>query len=109
MKKENRIESDSIGCMEVPVSAYYGVQSLRAKQNFPVTGTPLHPVFITNLARIKKAAAAANLESGTLSADKAAVITTACDEIASGKFRGEFIVDAVQGGAGTSANMNVNE
>lgn len=106
---KTRLESDSIGTMEVPVEAYYGVQALRAKKNFPITGTSLHPVFIKNLALIKKAAAITNNTAGFLSKDVAAAIETACDEVISGKFFDEFIVDAIQGGAGTSANMNMNE
>jgi aspartate ammonia-lyase len=109
MKTEKRIESDSIGSMSVPAAAYYGVQSLRAMYNFPITGMPLNPAFITSLARIKKAAAYANHESGVLPAEKADAIVKACDEVIEGSFRGEFIVDAIQGGAGTSANMNINE
>ncbi len=109
MEMAIRIESDSIGTMQVPLSAYYGIQTLRATRNFPITGTALHPAFIANLARIKKAAAAANSESGVLSADKAEAINAACDEVAGGGLHSEFIVDAIQGGAGTSANMNINE
>lgn len=109
MKAEKRIESDSIGSMGVPAAAYYGIQSLRAMYNFPITGLPLNPSFITNLARIKKAAAYANHESGVLPAEKTDAIVKACDEVIDGSFRGEFIVDAIQGGAGTSANMNINE
>lgn len=106
---KTRLESDSIGTMEVPAEAYYGVQALRAKKNFPITGSSLHPVFIKNLALIKKAAAITNNTAGFLSKDVAAAIETACDEVISGKFSDEFIVDAIQGGAGTSANMNMNE
>ncbi len=104
-----RMESDSIGEMEVPADAYYGVQSLSAKQNFPITGNKLHPLFIQNLAKIKKAAALTNRSALRLPVTKASAIIKACDEIVEGKFRDEFIVDAIQGGAGTSANMNVNE
>lgn len=106
---KTRLESDSIGTMEVPAEAYYGVQALRAKKNFPITGSSLHPVFIKNLALIKKAAAITNNTAGFLSKDVAAAIETACDEVISGKFSDEFIVDVIQGGAGTSANMNMNE
>ena len=60
---KTRIEADSIGSLEVPSDAYYGVQSLRAKRNFPITGTPIHPVMIQNLAKIKKAAAISNREA----------------------------------------------
>lgn len=106
---KTRLESDSIGTMEVPAEAYYGVQALRAKKNFPITGTSLHPVFIKNLALIKKSAAITNNTADFLSKDVADAIETACDEVISGKFSDEFIVDAIQGGAGTSANMNMNE
>ena len=104
-----RMESDSIGEMEVPADAYYGVQSLRAKENFPITGNKLHPLFIQNLAKIKKAAALTNRSALKLPVTKASAIIQACDEIIDGRFRDEFIVDAIQGGAGTSANMNMNE
>ena len=104
-----RMESDSIGEMEVPADAYYGVQSLRAKENFPITGNKLHPLFIQNLAKIKKAAALTNRSALKLPVTKASAIVQACDEIIDGRFRDEFIVDAIQGGAGTSANMNMNE
>lgn len=106
---KTRLESDSIGTMEVPSEAYYGVQALRAKKNFPITGTKLHPVFLKNLALIKKAAAVTNYNAGLLKKEISNAITTACNEVISGKFSEEFIVDAIQGGAGTSANMNMNE
>ena len=109
MTTETRLEADSIGTMEVPAEAYYGVQALRAKQNFPITGTKLHPAFIRNLAQIKKAAAITNNNAGLLPEDKADAIVRACDEVIAGKLAEEFIVDAIQGGAGTSANMNMNE
>ena len=106
---KTRIEADSIGSLEVPSDAYYGVQSLRAKWNFPITGTPIHPVMIQNLAKIKKAAAISNREAQRLPEEKAAAIIYACDEIIAGKLKDQFIVDGIQGGAGTSANMNANE
>ena len=109
MTEGMRMESDSIGTMEVPKEAYYGVQALRAKQNFPITGQSLHPVFIRNLAKVKKAAAQSNRNALALPADKAEAIIRACDEVIRGCFADEFIVDAIQGGAGTSANMNMNE
>ena len=104
-----RIESDSIGSLEVPGSAYYGVQSLRAKQNFPITQRRLNPCFIRNLVRVKKAAAVTNRRAQELDASKAEAIVRACNEILEGKLLDQFIVDAIQGGAGTSANMNANE
>lgn len=107
--QEFRVEYDSIGPLEVPRGAYYGVQSLRAHRNFPMTGRGLYPVFIKNMAIIKKAAAIVNRDAGVLPADKADAIVRACDEVIAGAFRDEFIVDAIQGGAGTSANMNMNE
>ena len=109
MITKTRMEADSIGTMEVPEDAYYGVQALRAKQNFPITGNKLHPVFIKNLARVKKAAAITNRKAMTLPTDKSDAIVRACDEVMKGKFADAFIVDAIQGGAGTSANMNMNE
>lgn len=104
-----RIEADSIGSMEVPAKAYYGVQTLRAKNNFQITGYPLHPVFIDNLAKIKKAAAYTNMSAHVLDEKAGNAIVAACDEIIRGKLHNQFIVDAIQGGAGTSANMNANE
>ena len=104
-----RLEADSIGTMEVPAKAYYGVQSLRAKHNFNITGCPLHPAFINNLARIKKAAAMTNMTAHVLDEQIGQAIIRACDEIIAGKLHSQFIVDAIQGGAGTSANMNANE
>ena len=104
-----RIEKDSVGTMEVPSDAYYGVQSQRAQENFPITGRTMHPMLVDNIVRIKKAAAEANLQAGTLSREAAAAIGQACDEILGGALRDQFIVDCIQGGAGTSANMNANE
>lgn len=104
-----RIERDSIGEVEIRDDAYYGAQSARAKENFPITGERMIPEMIEALVQIKRAAARANLRAGTLDADRADAIIRACDEILSGRLRDEFIVDPVQGGAGTSANMNANE
>ena len=104
-----RIERDSIGEKQVPVDAYYGVQSLRAKENFKISGKKVHPEFISSMAEVKKAAAIANKNSGALSADRADAIVKACDDILNGKYLDSFIVDAIQGGAGTSLNMNANE
>ncbi len=104
-----RLESDSIGEKAVPAAAYYGVQSLRAKENFPITGRTLRGGFIRSLAQIKKAAALANHEAGTLDAPRMQAIVQACNEIIAGDLHDQFIVDPIQGGAGTSANMNANE
>ncbi len=109
MKKEFRCEKDSVGQMFVDDEAYYGIQTLRAKENFGITGTKHCFAFVKNIVLIKKAAAKVNLEYGILERDKAEAIIAACDEILRGKHKKDFIVDAVQGGAGTSANMNVNE
>ena len=108
-KKTTRLEFDSVGSLEVPIEAYYGVQSLRAMENFPITGNKLNYSFVTNLALIKKAAAITNRKAAKLDAQKSEAIIAACEEIIGGKLREEFIVDAIQGGAGTSANMNINE
>ena len=104
-----RTERDSIGAMELPDDAYYGIQSARAMENFPLSGSAMLPEMIESLVQIKKAAARANGEAGILGAETAAAIITACDEILQGALREQFIVDPVQGGAGTSANMNANE
>lgn len=109
MNEYTRLESDSIGEMEIPENAYYGVQSLRAKENFPITGTKLHPVFIRNLAQIKRAAAIVNCKAGRLKPEISYAIESAANEVVCGMFDREFIVDGIQGGAGTSANMNMNE
>ena len=108
-KEYMRLESDSIGTMEVPEDAYYGVQALRAKENFPITGTKLHPVFIKNLAKIKRAAAITNRKAGRLKPEIANAIEASANEVICGMFDKDFIVDGIQGGAGTSANMNMNE
>lgn len=107
--EDYRVEKDSIGTKDVPERAYYGVQSLRAAENFHITGLNMHPEFISSLAYIKKAAAITNCEIGLIDKAKAQAVVMACDEILAGKFREDFIVDPIQGGAGTSLNMNANE
>ena len=110
MKTANmRIEYDSIGGKEIPADAYYGVQSARALENFSITGARLHPEMIRSLARLKKACAMANAAAGVIEHPVANAIEDACDLILTGKFHDQFIVDPVQGGAGTSTNMNANE
>lgn len=104
-----RSEHDSIGNRNLPKDAYYGVQSLRAAENFHITGLTMHPELINSIAEIKKAAAITNLEIGLLDKQIADAIIKACDEIIAGEFHEEFIVDPIQGGAGTSLNMNANE
>ena len=107
--KNYRLESDSIGTKEVPNGVYYGVQSLRAAENFRITRLHMSPEFITSLAYIKKASAITNCEVGVLDKDVCDAIVKACDEIIAGNFHNDFIVDPIQGGAGTSYNMNANE
>ena len=104
-----RLEKDSIGTKEVPSNAYYGVQSLRGCENFQITGQRLRSEFIESLAQIKKACAICNLQLGELDERIANAICAACDEIIDGKLHDQFICDPVQGGAGTTANMNANE
>jgi aspartate ammonia-lyase len=104
-----RIEYDSVGSIGVPEDAYYGIQSLRAFRNFHITGRTLSSEFIVSLAQIKKAAAVTNYECGNIDYVLSKAIVKACDEIINGRFHGQFIVDPIQGGAGTSANMNANE
>ena len=103
------MESDSIGSLPVPADAYYGVQTLRAKENFHITGQRMNPTLIESLAAFKKAAALTNLEAGELDARRGQAIVAACDEVLAGRLHDQFIVDPIQGGAGTSANMNANE
>ncbi len=104
-----RNEYDSIGMKEVPAFAYYGVQSLRAAENFKITGTMTHPEMIKAITEVKKAAALANKRAGVIDEKIADAIIRACEEILKGEFDEYFIVDSIQGGAGTSFNMNANE
>ena len=108
-KTDDRVEKDSIGVKDIPEEVYYGVQTLRAAENFHITGLNMHPEIINSLAYIKKASAITNCEVGILEKKKAQAIVQACDEIIEGKFHDDFIVDPIQGGAGTSLNMNANE
>ena len=104
-----RIEKDSIGEKNVPKDVYYGIQTLRAVENFPMTGLSLHAQFVNSLAYIKKATAIANLEANRIEKPIADAIIQACNEIISGWLHNHFVVDPIQGGAGTSINMNANE
>ena len=106
-----RVEHDSLGERQVPAERYYGIQTLRALENFSITSIPIayYPRLVHSLAYIKKAAAQANHELGLLPAELAQAICAACDEILAGKLHSEFVVDVIQGGAGTSTNMNANE
>ncbi len=110
-QKNERIEHDLLGNRAVPMECYYGVHTLRAVENFPITGVPIsiYPNLVKALACIKQAAALANNELGMLDKEKTDAIVRACEEIRSGKLHDQFVVDVIQGGAGTSTNMNANE
>jgi aspartate ammonia-lyase len=105
----NRTEEDLLGALEVPAGAYWGIHTERAIANFPLSGRRVNPFLIRALAQVKKACAAANLELGYLDTAKGKAIAAACDEITGGGLADQFPVDALQGGAGTSTNMNLNE
>ncbi len=111
MNQPHRVEHDLLGDRKVPAEAYYGVHTLRAVENFPITGTPIsiYPDLIRALAQIKLAAAKANEQLGLLEAPLAQAIVAACQEVIAGKLHEQFVVDVIQGGAGTSTNMNANE
>src|SRR3982750_1559507 len=104
-----RTEKDPLGALDVPNEALYGVQTLRAVQNFPISGLKPLPAFVEATVRIKRAAALTHKETGRLDAKLADAIVAAADEILAGKHREHFVVDVYQAGAGTSHNMNVNE
>ncbi|MGD0278323.1 MAG: aspartate ammonia-lyase [Smithella sp.] len=106
---QTRKEHDFLGSLEIAVDAYWGIHTQRALNNFRLSGIKVNSRLIRGLAMVKKAACLANAESGYLSADKASAIAAACDEIIAGKLAGQFPIDALQGGAGTSTNMNLNE
>ena len=111
MNQTVRIEHDLIGDRAVPAGAYYGVHTLRALENFPISGTPIsiYPDLVGALACAKQAAAIANRDLGLLDDERAEAIARACEEIRGGALLDEFVVDVIQGGAGTSTNMNANE
>src|ERR1700719_951052 len=104
-----RMERDSIGAREVPASAYYGIQTLRAIENYPISGYRAHPQLVRATGMIKKAAASANRELKLLDAKRAAAIVRAADEVVAGKWDDQFVVDVYQAGAGVSFHMNANE
>ena len=106
-----RIEKDFLGEKTLPDTAYYGVQTLRGKENFNITGIPmsLEPNFVKAFGYVKKAAALANRDLGVLDAKIADAIAAACDRLIAGEMREQFVTDFIQGGAGTSTNMNANE
>jgi len=104
-----RKERDFLGEVDVPADAYYGVQTQRAVENFPISGLRAHPAFVRAMALIKRAACTANAEAGRLERDVADAIGRAADEVIEGKHADQFVVDVFQAGAGTSFHMNVNE
>ncbi len=111
MSVTTRSEHDLIGDREVPLEAYWGVHTLRALENFPITGIPIgmSPFLVEALAAVKQAAATANHDLGLLDDERFDLIRRACEELRNGSFDDEFVVDVIQGGAGTSTNMNANE
>jgi aspartate ammonia-lyase len=106
---KNRLEQDALGPMEIPAGVYWGIHTERAHRTFHIAGRPVAPVLIRALAEVKRASCQANAELGFLEKTRAAALEAACDEVAQGKLADQFPLDALQGGAGTSTNMNVNE
>jgi fumarate hydratase class II len=106
---EFRVEKDSLGPVNVPADAYYGAQTQRAVDNFPISGLKPYPAFVWSMALIKRAAAEVHLDLGLLEEKTARAIMQAADEVLQGKFDAQFVVDPFQAGAGTSHNMNANE
>lgn len=104
-----RIEKDALGELKVPAEVYYGIQTLRSKDTFEITKRGICRQMIKALVIVKKAAAKANLDAGLLTEKVAKTIMLACDEILNGRLHGQFVTDLIQGGAGTSMNMNANE
>ena len=106
-----RVEADSLGEVAVPADAYWGVHTLRARENFPISGTPIarYGHLVRALATVKQAAARTNRDLGLLTGEQAGAIDQACERVRRGELHEQFCVDVVQGGAGTSTNMNANE
>src|SRR3954465_14099837 len=109
MSDKTRSEKDPLGALDVPDDALYGVQTLRAVQNFPISGLRPLPAFVEAVVRIKRAAALTHRKTGRLDAKLADAIIKAADEVLAGQHRDQFVVDPYQAGAGTSHNMNANE
>lgn len=111
MPSQSRIEHDFLGEKEIQDACYYGIQTLRAVENFDISGVAIsaYPELIRALAVVKKAACLSNVELGVIAEDISTAIVNACDDIIGDRFHDQFVVDAIQGGAGTSTNMNVNE
>ena len=106
---QTRTEKDTLGAVQVPLKAYYGAQTARAVENFPISGLKPHIALVRSTVLVKKCAARANMATGRLSEEAGNAIVAAADEALSGRFDGQFVVDPFQAGAGTSHNMNVNE
>ncbi|MEM3715200.1 MAG: lyase family protein, partial [Nitrososphaeria archaeon] len=104
-----RVEKDSLGEINVPINVYYGVQTVRNINNFKITNIKYPDVFIKSYVMIKKACALANMELKVLDEIRGSAIVKACNEILDGKFLDQFVIDAINSGAGTAFNMNVNE
>src|ERR1043166_4305046 len=104
-----RQEKDSIGFKEIPAAVYYGIQTARAIENFPISGMKAHPTLIRAFGMIKKAAAEANQSLGLLDEKRASAIILAAQEVIDGRWINQFVVDVFQAGAGVSFHMNVNE
>lgn len=111
LNAQTRTEKDLLGEKQIPANAYYGVQTARALENFQISGmtTQFYPEYVKAFAMVKLAAARANADVGRLKKDRLAAIEKACQAVIDGKYHDQFLVDLYQGGAGTSANMNVNE
>src|ERR1044072_25056 len=109
MATATRTEKDSIGTKEIPAQVYYGIQTARAVENYPISGVRAHPTLIRAIAMVKEAAAEANRELGLLDRDVANAIIQAAKEVQQGKWNHEFVVDVFQAGAGVSFHMNSNE
>jgi aspartate ammonia-lyase len=111
MSQPTRTEHDLLGDRAVPADVYYGIHTLRALENFPITGTPIsvYPDLVAALACVKQAAAIANAELGLLDEERSTAIRLACEAVREGQLHDQFVVDVIQGGAGTSSNMNANE
>src|SRR5262245_49653259 len=111
MSQPTRVEHDLLGDRAVPADAYYGIHTLRALENFSITGTSIsiYPDLVVALACVKQAAAIANAELGLLDEERAVAIRLACERVREGELHEQFVVDVIQGGAGTSSNMNANE
>ena len=108
-RAETRKEKDSLGFVEVPAEAYYGAQTVRAVNNYPISGMRAHPLLIRALGMVKRAAAEANKELGLVDDKRADAIIQAAQEVIDGRWNREFVVDVFQAGAGVSLHMNTNE